>query len=206
MQVLASAARREATSPLDNTGKLRISCLVADPERNRVLCVANVDRLDVTRDERTGIWELDGKSRQLRQVRRLYTSAQEALSWASQPLDGRILLNSTVALLSFDCRTQELAVVQCLCPRELAPGLTATGSVKSPALLGFPPFAVHDGYVWSGWAFHRVSLANDQIEPLTAPERINEYGRFAECLQVLPDGQRIVVAHPRGAWLLGFSK
>jgi hypothetical protein len=167
--------------------------------------VATVDRLEVARDERTGIWELDENRGQLRQVRRLYASVQETLSWASQPLDGRILLSSTVALLSFDCRTNDLAVVQCLCPRELAPGLRTDGSPKTPAVLGPPPFAVHEGWLWSGRAFHRVCLASGQIEPLTPPEPTNEFFRYVECLQVLPDGHRILAASCQTAWLFEFD-
>ncbi len=204
VKVLASAGRRDVAGPLDNTGKLSVPCLITDREQDRVLAVAYVDRPGSERDRRNGIWQIDAQSGQLQQIRQLYTT--EPIRWASQVSGERVLLTGTGFVLSYDTETNRIEVLQSMFAHQFAPDVRSEGRQGNPLLSGPPPYARHNGWLWSGGSWRRISLTDHRLELLAPIETADKWIRYEECLSVLPGGIQLLVANRSSVWLLDFSE
>jgi len=189
-QIVASASRRDQVSPLDNTGNLRVPCLIPDVERQRVLFVANVNRLGAGRDKRNGIWQIDGDTGELRQLQRLYLD--EPIRSASEPIGGRVLFGGTGFLLSYDYQAKEVTVLRSLFAREFARNVHWSGKRNRVS----PPFAAQVESMWSTFGFSRVSSAKHDLLMRLDPE--DDRSAYVECVHVFPEGHRILA--PNGIW------
>jgi hypothetical protein len=213
--LLASSRRRERLSPFDDDEAFRISYLIADPERQRLLFLLyqRPNKLVDSRPSSTpaakstnGLWEYDLRSKKFKRHLELYF---EILWWGSPIRDGQVLLakvgHHNTGVLSFDLATDKGRLLWAR--RSIGPTLPKEAALSQEDY--YPLFRLQmarGDWLWCAEPLSRVSLTQRRQEFFAAfspiPERTTYGGFFLEPVA----SDRVLLVDPGGLRLLKMKK
>lgn len=215
--ILGSSRRSEHVSPFDDQPPYYTLCLVSDNPRHRLLMafssvIIPTDRLpDIT--PCMGIWSYTpstGEYQRLAPMRvcNMPRWLMHRQYWAGLVNTNTLATKEMRSLTLFDVPNNQLLSVY-------DPQAAQTGESRSPwqrppptpesyprAVISFDgPFLLREGWFYSARPFERMALANG-IRQKLPPPRTDYPFEVRESLQLLDDGQRILVADQYSIWLL----
>ena len=182
IEVLASSRRKQKRSPLDDRASFRVTTVIGDVKRRRLLFAAA-----------SHLWQYSPASGEVRSVFDLSQQIpaqsgrslpSESICWTSPIESDRVLISDSQQVIAFNLWDDTALML----PR-----------------VGTMPFLILDEWLWSGNSFTRHSLETGQRQALTAPDRSPI--RFpATFLDQIGKTRRIIAADEESVWALDISE
>jgi hypothetical protein len=195
--VIASSRRKGKQSPLDDDLVWEAPCMIADASRHRIVLLAGGLG-------KCGIWQVNSAG----VVSQLYQTSQIAFGdWFSE-LDGNHVIMSTNSwILDMDLRKDQPTVLHKNPFVAIGPAITPASASITPNVALFPPYMVHDGWLWSGQDFAATNINTGEAHDL--PEVTSPPGHegMVPCkvLQSVNDGKLVLMGDQKTLWLLTFK-
>lgn len=217
-EVIASSRRKDKKSPLDDTSPVfEISAMLSDPDRHRVLFLADLKSGADCRPLQ-GLWSLDTRTETLTQLLRIDIRPHwMQRNWGNQvliqfALQGAVDVFSAcgatpTGVISFDLASDKAELPYAWDNRQAGPTLPPAPKFIQVALQLRPPNVLLDGWLWF-WDQPRQRVCRippdgkgiEYLPPLDATGRSSR--RDWKTWQLINDGRQMLMADSQDIWLL----
>jgi hypothetical protein len=196
VNVLASSARRDKQSPLDDSGAFEVRGMVADPPRRRLIVAI---QLNAPQTQLSGLWEYKPAARQWRQLlpMRLLQTGPVADSSSENHVrrlvalsDDRVLIVTDRGVYRYDLAHDRAQIIV---------------QGKDHRISGWGDTVLIGDWLWGGGTgsrpWGRFNLKTGGSETFPSP-RENPYPFVPSYFKPIGDGSQVLVGDDFGLWVL----
>jgi len=208
VKVIASAARKQKQSELDDAGRLLITAIIPDPKHNRFIFAAHIanDRWNTDqRNKRHGLWTWSPSGEPPKQIVHLNSSSGTTGLLSAPDPNGVVLsIQGTTTHAWFDLSASKLSLLvsQPRSDDQITDKLRKSDALARAYWHGYAPVARIGDWLWTGYKWTRLSLKTGSIEGLSPLKGSKHSARYNTAMRWMPKRELLLVGSDDTIWLL----